>query len=142
MEIQAVIIKKISEYPSTTRFGIIYRVRRAAVPAAYKPVYVEMEEEKYGEGWARLKEISPMSLPPSPEAKEAFVLLKDSLPKALTSREIVYKLAFLHKAQILKGINELIYHKAVLNGSKAQTYIVNQKIQIECDTAYLDELNK
>lgn len=136
-----VILKKISEYPSATRFCVIYRVRRAALPVSYKPIYVEMKEEKYGEGWARLEEIDPISLPPSDEAKDAFKLLEDN-SNTLTSREIVYKLAFLNKAQIVRGIKELVKHKAILNGSKAQTYVVNQNIQIECDRSYWNELIK
>jgi len=62
-------IKKLSQYPEATRFSIITKPRRQALPMSRKVVYIEMEAEAYGKGWARLKEISAEVIPPSKYAK-------------------------------------------------------------------------
>lgn len=56
-------IFKISQYPEPTRFVILPKPGRTAIPVG--EVWVELEEESYGEGYARLKVIEPVEPAPS-----------------------------------------------------------------------------
>jgi len=134
------IIKKISEHPEPTRFAIITKSRRQAIPMSAKIVYVELEEQSYGKGWARLKEIPPTILPPSKIAKELFLLFVDK--DYHTSREIVNKYAFYGRTECYTGVLELLEHKVITNTSKPQTYTLNLYCRQQCDPVYLATLKK
>lgn len=134
------IIKKISEHPEPTRFAIITKSRRQAIPMSAKIVYVELEEQSYGKGWARLKEISPTILPPSSLAKELFLLFVDK--EDHDAREIVNTYAFYKRTECHVGILELLDHKVITNRSKPQTYFLNPHCRQQCDPVYLAALRK
>lgn len=140
----AIILKKISEHPNPTRFCIITRTRREAIPMDSKLVYLELKEESYGHGLAHLEQIDPLCLPPSEEAKDIFKLLSDNFIgndyEAATSRKIVYELALFNKPQIVRGLNELSRHKIILNGRKSQSYKINKNYRAQCNKEYLDAL--
>lgn len=48
------VIKKLSEHPRPTRFAVITKARRHAIPISAKVVYVELEE---GSLWARFRQV-------------------------------------------------------------------------------------
>lgn len=132
------IIKKISEHPNPTRFAIITKSRRQAIPMAAKVVYVEMREESYGKGWAKLEEISPTILPPSRLAKALYPLFLDK--EYHSAQQIVRTYAFFTKKECQMGTIELLEHKFILNGRKPQTFILNPDHRKKCDRAYLSAL--
>jgi hypothetical protein len=134
------IIKKISEHPKPTRFAVITKTRRLAIPMTAKVAYVEMKEQGYGKGWARLVEIPSTALPPSTYAKALYQLFADGNPH--TSREIIRTYAFNRRQESKAGILELLSRRAILNETKPQAYIINRYRQHECDEAYLKALEE
>ena len=135
------IIKKISEHPNPTRFCILTRVRRQAIPAA-KVRYVEMVEERYGEGWARLEEIPSRKLPPSDAAKNVFPLFKVADGRGNfnhSSQWILRTMAFNSKSYCRTAIEELLYRKVIVE-TGPQNYELNQKRASQCDLDYLKVL--
>ena len=132
------VIKKISEYPHPTRFAVITKPRRLAIPMSVRPVYVEMEEEAYGKGWARLKEISSDVIPPSKYAIALYKRFADEKPHS--SKDIVREFALYTKGQLIMGVEELLNRKVVLHTTKPQVYYLNPKRKSECNDAYLAAL--
>jgi hypothetical protein len=139
-----VILKKISEHPKPTRFAIITRSRRSAIPMDSEVLFIELKEEAYGHGLAHLEKIDPMSLPPNKEARDIFKLMIDLSVdnKECTSKKLVYNLALFTKKQIQDGIDELLEHKAIVIGSLAQSYQLNKRRDYECNKDYLEALKK
>ena len=140
----AIIVKKISEHPNPSRFCIITRSRRSAIPMDGKMVYLEIKEEAYGHGLAHLEEIDSLSLPPSREAQDIFHLLLAKFNGAsweyITSREIVSELALFNKSQIIRGTDELSEHKVIGKGDKPQSYKISKNYQSQCNKEYVDAL--
>lgn len=132
------ILRKLSEYPEPTRFAIITKARRQAIPVSRKIVYVEMEEEAYGKGWARLKEVSADVIPPSTYAKAIFKLFADGKPHG--GKELTGEYALYTKGQISIGVEELLTHRVILNTRKPQVYYLNPKRKSECNEDYLSDL--
>ena len=132
------VIKKISQYPDPTRFAIITKPRRLAIPMSVKPLYVEMEEEAYGKGWARLKEISSDIIPPSKYAMALYKLFADEKPHS--SKDIVREYALYTKGQLIMGVEELLNRKVILHTTKPQVYYLNPKRKSDCNEAYLGAL--
>lgn len=139
------IIKKISEHPNPTRFCITTKPRRQAIPTSSRVVYVELEEEEYGEGWARLKEISPDSLPPSDLARSIYPLFKGSLASGkvpeLSLEKIYRKTAILSKKECRAGMSELFSKKVIVISMEPLTYELNPFVDIEVNNDYLRVLN-
>ena len=134
------VIKKLSEHPDPTRFCIFTRVRRQAIPAK-KTVYVEMREERYGEGWARLEEILPNKLPPSLPAMQIYPLIKsNNTKKLLSSQWILRNMAFRSKSFCRAGVEELVKRK-IITESEPQKYELNLKMKSQCDHDYLRVLD-
>jgi len=136
------IIKKVSENPNPTRFCIITRVRRQAIPAN-EIKYIEMVEQSYGEGWARLEEIPASKLPPSDQAKELFRLFKIADGRGSynhSSRWILQQMAFQNKHYCLTGVSELVQRRAI-NETGPQNWEINQRRGSQCDQDYLKQLD-
>jgi hypothetical protein len=129
------VLKKLSQYPDPTRFAIITKTRRLAIPMSRNIVYVEMEEEAYGKGWARLKEISADVIPPSKYAKALYKLFSDGKPHS--SKEIVREYALYTKGQLGLGVEELLNRKVILHTGKPQVYYLNPRRKSECNEEYL-----
>ena len=140
------IVSKISEYPEPTRFCITVKVRRQAIPAGTKTIYVELEEEEYGKGWARLKEISDIDLPPSSLAKIVYPTFLDMNRATgsyfeLKASKIVQTCAFLPKAGCRAGVKELLNRRVIMRSKLAShTYKLNPDRFKECELNYLVEL--
>ena len=135
------IIKKISEHPNPTRFCIITKVRRQAIPEG-RIRYIEMVEEKYGKGWARLEEIDNKKLPPSKDAIEMFKLFKapDGRGSFNHSSQWVKRTCAFHTAKECRfGVSELLSRKVIVETSP-QNYEMNQKRFSECDVEYIRQL--
>ena len=140
-------IHKISEPPNPLRFAIVTKMRRSAVRVK-EVVYVELKEDSFGQDEAWLEQISPLSLPPSEEAKQLYSLLGD--PANLTganwvavpTRKIANELYLFNKGQIIRGVNELLHHKVIVNGDKPQCYKISRQYLTRCDPDYLAELRK
>ena len=132
------IIKKISENPNPTRFCIITKIRRQAIPTN-RLKYIEMVEEKYGQGWARLEEIPARKLPPSKIAIELFKLFK--IPDGRnnynhSSQWIRHTCAFNTMRECRFAITELLMRKAIIEASP-QNYKMNEERALQCDPDYL-----
>ncbi len=136
------VIKKISENPKPTRFCIITKIRRQAIPSSYIK-YIEMVEQSYGEGWARLEEIPIKKLPPSELAIELFKLFKvpDGRGNYNHSSQWVRRTCAFNTMRECKfGIRELLIRKAITE-TGPQNYEVNQKRAVQCDPDYLKLLD-
>ncbi len=137
------IVKKISEYPEPTRFCIITRARRQAIPGGTIK-YIELKEQSYGRGWARLELISPRSLPPSPHAKEMYKLFKVPDGKGNynhSSQWIKGKCAFHTAKECKMGVQELLDRHVILE-TGPQNYELNQRRGSQSDPDYLKGLEK
>ena len=136
------ILMKISEHPEPTRFCIITRVRRQAIPSK-KTIYIEMKEEKYGEGWARLEEIPARKLPPSLSAMEIYPLFKVPDRKGNmnhSSQWILRNMAFRSKHFCRAGVEELLKRKIIIERGP-QNYKLNPKMISQCDHDYTKMLD-
>ena len=134
------VLKKISEKPPT-RFCVMTRVRRQAIPSNHLR-HIELVEEEYGKGWAQLKEIPIEKLPPSEMAVELFKAFKLPDKKGNfnhTSRWIRDTCALNSQKQCRIGLKELISRSAVIE-TGSQSYEINWKRAVECDTDYLKML--
>ena len=137
------ILKKISENPEPTRFAIITRARRQAIPAnAIR--YIEMKEQRYGEGWAKLEEISADSLPPSHLAKMIYPIFevrdnKGSLNHS--SQWITRTFAFLTRTECKLGVRELLNRRVIVETSP-QNYAKSPNMFSDCRSEYLKELSR
>lgn len=141
-------IHKISEPPTKPlRFAIVTKMRRSAVKVK-DVIYVELKETVFGQDRAWLEKISPLSLPPSKEAKDLFLLLGDNANfngkswEALPARKIASELHLFTKSQITLGVKELLHHRVILNGDKPQHYRLNAQYTVEADPEYVAELKK
>ena len=135
------IIKKLSENPKPTRFCIITKIRRQAIPSNQLR-YIEMVEENYGQGWARLEEIPSRKLPPSELAVELFKLFKVPDGKGNynhSSQWIRRTCAFNTMRECKIAITELLYRNAIIE-TGPQNYEVNQRRVSQCDPDYLKML--
>ena len=137
-----IIIKKISDR-DPTRFVVFTRARRHAIPAS-KPIIVEMEEQRYGEGWARLKQISEKTLPPSYAAKSLYpiFLAKDRAGdwETYTESKIVRTCAFKGKKECKEGVSELLKRKVIISSKAIRSYTLNPLVTVEVDKEYLSQL--
>lgn len=134
-------IKKIGEYPKPSRFCVITKPRRQAIPGGNLK-FIELVEEKYGSGWARLEEIPASKLPPSDEAKEVYKLMKKATPAGNNKRttgNIKQTCALLTQRECRNAVKELLSHKAILIHD-AQEYELNTKYKSAVDPDYLREL--
>ncbi len=132
------ILAKISEHPAPTRFAVIIKPRRSPIPAAKTTIIVEIEEEAYGKGWARLKEIPVTMLPPSQYAKDVYKVLADN--QEHSSREIVNKLALFSKNECANGIRELLIRNVIIQSKAPQSYRLNPRRYQQCNIEYMDAL--
>jgi len=137
------ILKKISEYPKPSRFSIITKARRQAIPFS-QIRYIEMKEQQYGLGWARLEEISKEKLPPTDFAREIYPIFLELNKRGSFSNhsteKIVRTCAFLSKRECKEGVRELSERRIITKGKKAQSYILNPNRFHECNADYLSEL--
>jgi len=120
-----IIIKKISEYPQRGLFAIVTKARRCGIPLSSQDIYVELKEEKYGQGWAKLERIEPVSIPPSKIAIELFQLFSKDPTKEFPQRDIRQMAALYQLKDIRDGIDELLQHNIIANSSKPFTYHLN-----------------
>jgi hypothetical protein len=133
-----IVIKKISEYPDPTRFVLITKARRKAIPMSATDVFVEVEEESYGKGWAKLKRIDAIALPPTKIAQDLFTFFKSD--NTISAEYVVRKAALYNKNEIRNGMEELVERKVIINSNGAFTFAVNPKVKTECDKQYLRKL--
>jgi len=135
------IIKKISEHPKPTRFVILTKARRRAVPMVAKDVYVELEEEDYGKGPARLKEIAPQVIPPSKPASDLYWIFDAEEP--VTASTIVKKAAFYTKKENQMGVEELLERQVIVPAiGEPFSYKLNPRLRTQVDKDYLAALDK
>ncbi len=133
-------IKKLSEYPKPLQFAVVTKARREAVPMSAEVVYVGMEEERYGEGAARLVRILPVSDPPSKAAKSLFRLFVDSLPH--TETEIVKKNALCTRCQNSDAVQELKMQRIILDHPTLPfCYILNSDYLRVGAASYVERLS-
>jgi hypothetical protein len=131
-------VKKLSEYPNPLQFAIVTKARRGAVPMSNEIVYVEMKEEAYGKGWARLEQVPQIPTPPYEVARQQFKFFLDG--KQHASQEITKQNALYNKKENRLGIEELIANKVILNHAKAFTYELNPNYKTEVNAEYLSRL--
>jgi len=135
------ILKKISENPLPTRFCVLTKIRRQAIPSN-KIKYIEMVEQSYGEGWARLDEIPASKMPPSRLAKDMYQLFKtpDRRGSYTHSSAWIKGTCAFHTAKECRiGIMELLTRHAISEVGP-QNYEQNQKRGSQCDPDYLKGL--
>ena len=129
-------IKKLSQYPDPLRLAVFVKARRSAVPMSDAVLYLEMKEEGYGKGWARLERIPPPPIEPCKPAKELYPLFMDEEPHE--AADIVRTCALLKKTECRVGVEELLDHRIIVRGSEPQTYQLN--VNGDRDEEYLEKL--
>jgi len=133
-----IVLKRISEFPEPTRFVMVTKARRKAIPMSAQDIFVELDEEEYGRGWACLKRIEPIALPPTEIAKGLFTFFQNG--DDISADHIVRKAALYSRTEIRNGLEELIERKAVVNLSEAFKYGLNPHISQQCEPEYLRKL--
>ena len=112
-----------------TRFSLITKPRRLGIPVAKYPMLIELEEQEYSKGWARLTKIDNSLIPPTDSACSLYPYFAQRNASGgfyiRSSEEIVKKHAFLTKPQIREGVHELFSHKVIMNDSRPQMFIMN-----------------
>jgi len=129
-------IKKLSQYPDPLRLAVFVKARRSAVPMSDAVLYLEMKEEKYGEGWARLERIPPPPIEPCKPAKDLYPLFLNEKP--YEAMDIVRTCALLTKTECRMGVEELLEHRIIVKGSEPQTFKLN--VNGDHDEEYLEKL--
>ena len=133
------IIKRISER-DPTRYCIMVRPRRQAIPSG-KPMLIEMKEEKYGKGWARLVEIDQRKLPPSKSAMALFPLfiVKDrhGYYESYKEDKIIRTCALINRNECREGLIELWNRRVIVQGDHVRSYVLNPLLENEVDPEYL-----
>lgn len=120
-----------------TRFVIMPKARRRAVPVG--EIYVELTEQAYGEGWARLERIPPVVIPPSKVAVAVTSLFSGS-PK--NQQHINREAALYSRKEKLDAIEELLEHRVIIRGRDPLTYKLNPRRRTEADQEYLRMLRE
>jgi hypothetical protein len=135
-------IKKMSEFPGPTRFAVFTFVRRQAIPLS-DTLYLEIEEEKYGDGWSRIREIPPSNLPPVNATRELFSLFSfGGVLSEISQKKIRQECALMTTKDCLYGLNELLKMKVIVPGFNPMSYTLNTKFQTEVDPEYLKQLTR
>jgi AAA domain len=130
---------KISEKPSPTRFVIIPKPRREAIPSP--EIFVELTEESYGNGWARLVKIAPVPIPPSQVAVDIFTLFKNEV--TWSASQIKGKASGKYAAaEIRQGIEQLLRRQVIVTSSDNFTFDLNPDIERKADSEYLKKLRE
>jgi hypothetical protein len=132
------VFKKLSEYPEPTRFAIVTQVRRYTIPMSYKVMYVELKEERYGDGWARLEEISHLAVPPTQLAKQLFEFFPSN--QFHSAKEVRQTFTLYPRKEILAALEELQEHRVIQATNIPQTWELNPKYRIQCNPEYLGKL--
>lgn len=139
------ILYKISENPDPSRFAIINRARRAAIPATSKIMYVEIKEEQYGKGWARMELMSKIVIPPSEFAIALYPILAEVSQgggHVQKTTEQIHKTAnLIGIAQTRMGLQDLLDNKVILHGVRPMTLMLNPK-ESEVEPEYLNMLKR
>lgn len=120
-----------------TRFIIIPKVRRRAVPVG--EIYVELREEGYGTGWARLERIPPVVIPPSKVALAVASLCSGS---PIDQQHINREAALYSRKEKLDAIEELLEQRVTIHGRDPLTYKLNPRRRTEADREYLGMLRE
>jgi len=130
-------LMKISEYPYPTRFVIFAKPRRDAIPMA--ETYVELFEESYGNGWARLSATAPISPPPSKITKALFSLMNPNIEiQAKQFRNTASTLYTPSETRL--GIEQLLRRGIIITTKDHFTFMINPKLTTEADQQYLKQL--
>ena len=102
-------------------------------------IYVELREEGYGTGWARLERIPPVVIPPSRVAVAVTSLLSGS-PRS--QQHINREAALYSRKEKLDAIEELFEHRVIIRGRDPLTYKLNPRRRTEADEEYLRMLRE
>ncbi len=127
-----------SDDTTPTRFVIIPKARRRAVPVG--EIYVELKEEAYGKGWARLERIAPVVIPPSKAALAIASLFTGG--SSLNQQAINREAALFPRKEKLDAIEELLEHKVIVHNTKALTYKLNPRRQTQANKEYMGMLER
>lgn len=133
-----IVIKKISEYPEPTRFVIVTKARRKAIPMSGQDIFVELEEESYGKGYARLKRIEPIALPPTKIAKDIFQFFSNG--NKISAELMVRKAAFYTRNEVKAGVEELLERRVLIAATEAFEFCLNPLMNSECEVHYIHSL--
>lgn len=128
---------KLSAQP--LRLALVTKPRREAIPL--EQLFIEMKEQEYGKGWARLEKIPPIPTPPSPVAVDIssiFLMHEDGKP--VTAQTIKGKASALYTpGELRQGLEQLRRRKVITPTTDRFTFELNPKDK-EIDQKYLDQL--
>jgi hypothetical protein len=130
-------LMKISEHPNPTRFVIFPKPRRDAIPM--EETYVELTEESYGNGWARLSEIGPVPTPPLKIARALFSVMPTR--EEIQAKEFRNTASTLYTpSDIRLGVEQLLRRKIIVTTKDHFTFKINPRLDGEADPQYLEQL--
>ncbi|MFC1916253.1 AAA family ATPase [Chloroflexota bacterium] len=131
-------VTKLSQYPDPLRFAIIPKARREAIPM--KETFVEMVEDSYGKGKARLIKIPPVIPIPSKPAIDIFSLFMDG-QEEWGVRDIYQKAQGLYMPQEIRlGLEQLRRRKVIVATKDHFTFTLNPKDREQANPKYVEQL--
>jgi len=129
---------KITENP-ILRFALIPKPRREAISMV--ETYIEMKEQTYGEGWAKLEKIEPVPTPPSRPAIDLSSIFLSSEKNELEAKDIRQKASALYTpGEIRLGLDQLRRRKVIVTTKDSFTFKLNPKVEEEADSQYINQL--
>ena len=132
-------LKKFSQQPLPTRFALVPKIRREAIDS--DPIYIEVEEEKWGEGWARLKQIDPLPPAPSEAAIKAFSLFQTG--DLVSGQKLQRSMSVLYTAPERRlGIEQLLRNRVVVTTVDSFNFKANPRMADEANPDYVRQLRE
>jgi hypothetical protein len=129
-------IKKLSDKPAL-RFVLIPKPRRA--PIFMDTTYVEMKEEAYGKGWARLEKIPAFPAPPSKPAIDLYTLIPSD-GTSIEAQKIKYRASGIYSpTEIRLGLTQLMRRRVIVTEKDNFTFKMNPNMK-DADQLYLEQL--
>jgi hypothetical protein len=132
-------IKKLSQYPNPLRFAIIPKARREAIPI--EEIFIEMEEEQYGKGKAKLMQIPPLTPLPSKAAIDLFSLFMGDNFAEIKASSIRNQASALYTLEEVRmALEQLRRRKVIITVGNHFIYKLNPKEREQADPKYVDQL--
>ncbi|MFC2019706.1 AAA family ATPase [Chloroflexota bacterium] len=131
-------LTKISQYPAPLRFAIIPKARREAIPM--EETFVEMVEDSYGKGKARLIKTPPVTPLPSRPAIDIFSLFMNG-KEEWGAKDIYQKAYGLYLPQEIRlGLDQLRRRKVIVAIKDRFTFKLNPREREQADPKYVEQL--
>ena len=104
-------------------------------------IFIEMKEEEYGKGWARLEQIAPVPTPPSRAAIDLSSIFLNSKKNEIEAKEIKQTASALYaSSEIRLGLDQLLRRRVIVATKDNFTFKLNPGLEKDADKQYVDQL--